>query len=91
MRIKLQLTLILLLSFFWAQSQSVVSGTVTEESGAGIPGVNILVKGTNSGTTTDINGKYSLNVVPNSVLVFSFIGYVTAEVTVGTNRSLMLE
>jgi TonB-dependent starch-binding outer membrane protein SusC len=88
MRIKLQLTLILLLGFFWAQSQSVVNGTVTEESGTGIPGVNILVKGTTNGTTTDINGKYSLNVAPNSVLVFSFIGYVTEEVTVA-NQSVI--
>jgi TonB-linked SusC/RagA family outer membrane protein len=61
-----------------------VDGKVTDETGSGLPGVNILVKGTQRGTTTDVNGDYSIS-VPNeqSVLVFSFVGYETAEVVVG--------
>ena len=53
-----------------------VSGRVTDESDAPIPGVNVLVKGTTVGTTTDTDGRFSLDVPDaNSVLVFSFIGY----------------
>jgi TonB-linked SusC/RagA family outer membrane protein len=61
-----------------------VSGKVSDETGAGVPGVNILVKGTNIGTTTDAEGVYTVAVPDqNAVLVFSFIGFVTKEVPVG--------
>src|SRR5690606_9757566 len=64
-----------------------VSGRVTDESGKPLPGVNILIKGTTLGTTTDFNGTYALEVEdPEAILVFSFIGYVTQEVSV-SNRS----
>ena len=64
-----------------------VSGRVTDESGNPLPGVNILIKGTTLGTTTDFNGTYALEVEdPEAILVFSFIGYVTQEVSV-SNRS----
>ena len=61
-----------------------VSGTVvSSDDGAGLPGVSVLVKGTTNGTTTDANGKYSINVPDgNSILVFSFIGYRAQEVSV---------
>ncbi|MEX2601871.1 MAG: TonB-dependent receptor [Balneolaceae bacterium] len=66
-----------------AQSQS-VSGTVTSVAdGEALPGVNIAVKGTTMGTTSDFNGEYSLTVPSSSdTLVFSFIGYETLEVPV---------
>lgn len=57
-----------------------VTGTITDQTGNPIPGANILVKGTTVGTTTDANGKYSLEVFEdNAVLIFSFIGYITQE------------
>ena len=61
-----------------------ISGTVTDsESGAGLPGVNILVKETNTGTVTDLEGKYQLTVADNTnELVFSSIGYTTQEITI---------
>ncbi len=64
-----------------------VSGLVTGEGNIGLPGVSVLVKGTQTGTNTDANGRFQL-AVPNesSVLVFSFLGYASQEVTVG-NRS----
>jgi TonB-linked SusC/RagA family outer membrane protein len=66
-----------------------VSGTVSGESGEPLPGVNILVKGTTTGTTTDTNGAYRLEVENSgAVLVFSFIGYVTQEVSVGNRTSI---
>lgn len=66
-----------------------VKGKVTDESGQSLPGVNILVKGTTNGTTSDANGDYSLNVADeNGILVFSFIGYTTQEVNI-ENRSVI--
>ena len=62
-----------------------VSGRVTDETDAPIPGVNVLVKGTTIGTTTDPDGRFRLEVDnENNVLVFSFIGYASQEVTVGS-------
>ncbi|MEJ1237566.1 TonB-dependent receptor [Chryseolinea sp. T2] len=66
-----------------------VSGVVNDEQNQPIPGVNILVKGTTSGTTTDVNGKFSLDVPEeNSTLVFSFIGYASQEVAVAGQTNL---
>jgi TonB-dependent starch-binding outer membrane protein SusC len=67
-----------------AFAQKTVTGTVLDEYGVGLPGVSILVKGTTTGTATDIDGKYSLNVPNNqATLVFSFIGYTAVEQIVG--------
>ena len=60
-----------------------VTGTIVDESGAALPGVNVVVKGTTIGTTTDIDGKYTLSVPDrNSILVASFIGYIIQEISV---------
>lgn len=66
------------------QPQIVVEGTVTsDDDGESLPGVNVLVKGTSTGTVTDIDGKYSINVPnENDILVFSSIGYTSQEVAV---------
>ncbi|HTJ50029.1 MAG TPA: TonB-dependent receptor [Cyclobacteriaceae bacterium] len=62
-----------------------VTGKVKDDAGQPLPGVNIVVKGTTIGTTTDANGEYSINVSSSeSVLIFSFIGYVTEEITVNS-------
>jgi len=66
-----------------------VTGQVRDENGEPFLGVTIILKGTTTGTTTDVNGSYILEVVDgNSILVFSFVGYVTQEVTVG-NRTVI--
>lgn len=68
-----------------------VSGTVTSEAGTPLPGVNVLVKGTQRGTTTAPNGTYTISVVDrNSVLVFSSVGYINQEITVGDRTTLDL-
>jgi TonB-linked SusC/RagA family outer membrane protein len=60
-----------------------VAGKVTDANGQSLPGVNVLVKGTSIGTVTDVNGSYTINVPnENSVLVFSFIGYISQEISV---------
>jgi TonB-linked SusC/RagA family outer membrane protein len=66
-----------------------VSGQVKDESNDPLPGVNVLVKGTTVGTTTDIDGRFTLEVPDeNSVLVFSFIGFQTQEVQVGSRTTV---
>ncbi|RLD26935.1 MAG: SusC/RagA family TonB-linked outer membrane protein, partial [Bacteroidetes bacterium] len=84
MKIKLLKKLILPIllfcgSFIYAQS---VTGVVSDASGP-LPGVNVLVKGTTTGTQTDFDGNYTLdNVASDAVIVFSFLGYKTQEITV---------
>ncbi len=71
-------------SGLYAQSQA-VSGTVTSaEDNESIPGVNVVVKGTATGTTTDIDGTYTINVPDGGTLTFTFIGFQTQEVIVGS-------
>ena len=79
--------LLFVLGSFAAFAQRTVSGKVTDTGGTGMPGVNVIVKGTSVGTTTDADGNYSITVAPEATtLVFSFIGYTTQEVEIG-NRS----
>lgn len=61
-----------------------ISGTVKDETGAPLPGVSVSIKGTNTGTQTDVNGHFKLNANPGDVLVFTYIGYEPKEVTVNT-------
>jgi TonB-linked SusC/RagA family outer membrane protein len=61
-----------------------ITGTVTDESGETLPGVSVLVKGTKIATSTNTNGKYTIKAPAKSTLVFSYIGYVSKEVALGT-------
>lgn len=66
-----------------------VTGTVTDENGEGLPGVSILVKGTQRGTTTDAGGKYKLDVAnAEAILVFSFVGYLSQEIVVKSQSQI---
>lgn len=66
-----------------------ITGTVTDEGGAGLPGVSILVKGTQRGTTTISDGTYNISVPDGSAtLVFSFVGYLVQEVEVGSKSRI---
>ena len=61
-----------------------ITGTITDENGSPLPGVSISIKGTTRGVVTDFNGKYSITVPDKeSVLIFSFLGYITQENMVG--------
>ncbi|WP_308991060.1 TonB-dependent receptor [Mariniflexile litorale] len=73
------------------KQQTQISGIVTDgsELGGPLPGVTVIVKGTSNGTSTDFDGSYTLNnIVPNAVLVFSYVGYKTQEVTIGNQSSV---
>ena len=70
-------------------AQNSVAGKVTDESGEPLVGASVLVKGTHTGTVTDLDGNYKLaGVSSNSVLVFSSIGYKTVEATVGNQKNI---
>ncbi len=70
-----------------------ITGRVTDASNEGIPGVSIIVAGTTVGTTTDVNGNYTLEADPQSTISFSFIGYKTQQVVVQNQAviNIMLE
>lgn len=80
--------------FLWISSEALAQGTVTgtvtsSEDGLPVPGATVLVKGTIIGTATDLNGRYSINVLSGSdELVFSFVGLTTQEVAVNNRSSI---
>lgn len=79
--IKLMLS-VLAFSFFTAVQAQTVSGTVSDENGKSLSGVSVTVKGTTGGAITDAAGKYSVQASSTATLVFSYVGYTTAEVAV---------
>ncbi|HNV31120.1 MAG TPA: carboxypeptidase-like regulatory domain-containing protein, partial [Cyclobacteriaceae bacterium] len=87
---RLLFSLLLLFVFFSGFSQErKLTGRVTDEISTGMPGVNILVKGTANGTVSDSQGNFSINIpASNAVLVFSFVGYLTKEVPAGEQSSI---
>ncbi len=72
-----------------APQEKTISGKVTDENQEGLPGVNVVVKGTSLGTVTNVNGDYRLSVPDNAqVLVFSSVGYITEEVTISNQSTI---
>ncbi len=69
-------------------SDFAISGTVKDASDSPIPGVNVSVKGTNTGVITDVNGHYTLRVDGNAIVIFSFIGFETVEILVN-NKTII--
>ncbi|SDL30691.1 TonB-linked outer membrane protein, SusC/RagA family [Catalinimonas alkaloidigena] len=89
-RLRYSLLFLWMLPLAFAHAQTVVSGQVTDsENNQGIPGVNVLIKGTSNGTITDLDGHYQLTASSeDDVLVFSFIGYESQEVRIGNQSTL---
>ncbi|QHT65989.1 SusC/RagA family TonB-linked outer membrane protein [Rhodocytophaga rosea] len=79
---------ILCIQQIWAQTRTVTGTVRGATDNSPLPGVNVIVKGTNSGTTTGGDGAYSLPVPENATLVFSFIGFKTQEIAVGNQTAL---
>lgn len=82
---------ILFLVFFmqisFAQEKS-ITGTVSDESGLPLPGATVLAKGTSNGASTDFDGKYAITANKGDILVFSYVGYSTKEVTIGDANTI---
>ena len=86
---------ILLLSFafltviaFSAMAQRTVSGKVTDDTGEALPGVNVVIKGTTTGVTTDLDGNYRISVEDGATLIFSYVGFETQEINVGARTAI---
>jgi Ca-activated chloride channel family protein len=74
------------IAFIPPQSRTITGKVTSSDDGSGMPGVSVLVKGTKNGTVTDAKGRYSITTSTHGgALVFSFIGYITQEVKIGTS------
>ena len=69
-------------------AQQTITGVVADESGVPLPGVNVVIKGTDVGVSSDFDGNYSIKAEAEDVIVFSFIGFVDQEVPVGNNSDI---
>jgi len=91
MKIKLRGFLTLLFALFiqisFAQNKT-ITGTITDEAGLPLPGVNIIIKGTSSGVQSDIDGKYSISANAGDTLVFSYLGFATQSIVVKDSNTI---
>ena len=88
-KISLFVALILCCSWQLVLAQKIITGTVTDaKDGSTLPGVSIVVKGTSTGTLTDITGSYSIKATADQMLLFSFIGYKSQEIAIGSQSTL---
>ncbi|MCM5662596.1 SusC/RagA family TonB-linked outer membrane protein [Galbibacter mesophilus] len=83
----LTLVFALILQFSYGQEKT-VTGVVTDQDGLPLPGANVTVKGTSTGTQTDFDGNYSINTSSGSTLVFSYLGQKTVERNVGASSTI---
>ncbi|MFZ1717596.1 MAG: carboxypeptidase-like regulatory domain-containing protein [Saprospiraceae bacterium] len=87
-KLRCMITCILICSLAFLHAQT-ITGTIKSGSDGGtLPGVSILVKGTNIGTVSDMDGNFSLQAAPQSTLIFSYIGYLTQEIAIGSQTVL---
>ncbi|MAP81528.1 MAG: SusC/RagA family protein [Aequorivita sp.] len=83
----LTLVLVLIVQLSFAQEKT-ISGMVTDDSGLPLPGVNIIIKGTSTGTQSDFDGNYTIEAATGQTLVYSYVGFETQEVVVGASDSI---
>jgi len=91
MKTKFSVILTLLLAFvvqFTFAQEKAISGTISDNAGIPLPGVNIIVKGTTTGTQSDFDGNYNINASVGDVLTFSYIGFKTVEQTIGVTNTI---
>lgn len=82
------LMLLWLMSLTVAMAQQTITGVVLDEQGQPLPSATVQIKGTNTGTSTDFDGNYSITASNGDVLVFSFVGFSTQEVTVANEDQI---
>ena len=91
MKTKFNLILTLVFAFviqFSFAQQKNVSGTVSDENGLPLLGATVVISGTTSGTTTDFDGNYTINANTGDVLTFSYVGYSSQDITVGSSDTI---
>ncbi len=87
MKALLQIAIVLFISIQLQAQQKTITGIVTSKSdGLPLPGLNVIVKGASNGVQTDFDGKYSISAIKGNVLVFSYLGFLTKEITVGDSN-----
>lgn len=85
----LTLLLALVVQLTFAQ-QKTITGTVTDDTGLPLPGANVIIKGTSTGTQSDFDGNYSINANVGQTLTFSYVGFDTKEVKVGNQNTISI-
>lgn len=76
-------------SELWAQERTITGTITSKDDGTGLPGVNVIIKGSTIGTVTDVDGRYTLAVPsPGTILTYSFIGLKTQEIEVGEKTTI---
>ncbi len=83
----LTLLLVLVVQLAFAQEKT-ISGTVTDDTGLPLPGVNIIIKGTSTGTQSDFDGNYTIEAAVGQTLVYSYVGFETQEIAVGASNRI---
>lgn len=78
-------------SQLFAQTRTITGKVTAAEDNGSLPGVNVVVKGTATGSTTDPDGNYTIAAAPNTLLVFSYIGFVTQEISTGNQTTLNIQ
>eukprot|EP01013_Petalomonas_cantuscygni_P016813 TRINITY_DN33878_c0_g1_i1.p1 TRINITY_DN33878_c0_g1~~TRINITY_DN33878_c0_g1_i1.p1 ORF type:complete len:1034 (-),score=-30.23 TRINITY_DN33878_c0_g1_i1:1531-4632(-) len=86
----LMLFLVLVVQISFAQTKT-ITGTVTDDSGVPLPGVNVLISGTTTGTQTDFDGLYSIEASTGDVLTYSYVGFTPKDITVGSTTTLNVQ
>ena len=81
-------TFILMFAFGFSMQSQTITGSVTDENGVALPGATVLVEGTTNGVSTDFDGNYSINASSDDTLVFSFIGYASQSILVGSSSTI---
>jgi len=79
--------ILLFLTFNFTFAQRTISGNVSDEEGVPLPGVNVVIKGTDTGTSTDFDGNYSISVSDSDVITFSYVGFMDQEIEVANAES----
>ena len=90
MKFSKYLSMLFLFAFSMITAQNIeIKGKVTENAnGQPLPGASVIVKNTSKGATTDLDGNYVIKASSNDILVFSFVGYESKEITVGTESTI---
>ena len=88
MKLKLCTLLLLCCGLMSLKAQTTITGTVSDDSNQPLPGVNILVKGTSNGGSSDFDGNFSIQVAKGAIVQFSYIGFVSQDILIGNQKVL---
>ena len=78
----------IIINYFGFSQNHSINGKVTDEDGNGLPGATVIIKGTTTGTITDINGDFSFNVFEDTTIIISFSGYKRKEIEVNGEKTI---